>query len=183
MSDVRLVFEPGWQHLAETFEPLPGLPVPPGDYRSLQTGLQVATDQSARLSGSLQASAGGFYDGRRRRLELVARWAPTARAVLSARYERNDLEEIGLAEASRTTELFVYEAQLAAGPRLRLTVSHQRDTVSGRAIWNGRLAWEYRPLSYFYVVYNENGPLPSVASPSTPRGQQLIVKASFLTAL
>ncbi len=49
-----------------------------------------------------------------------------------------------------------------------------------RGTLNARFSWEFSPLSFLYVVYNDRQP---ILGGLTPRARQLIVKLSWLRQL
>jgi hypothetical protein len=128
---------------------------------------------------------GGFYDGTSQMLFVSAVATPTPRASLSLSYTLNALHDIGLDHSDSTTHLLAPTLRLALDPTLQLSLFYQRNTAAQLSTWNARLSWEFRPLSYVYVVYNERAPLltPSglfsrdTAAPATDR--QLIFKITF----
>lgn len=52
--------------------------------------------------------------------------------------------------------LYRINARFALNPRLQFSALYQWDSLTDRSGWNLRMSWEYRPLSYFYLVYNKN---------------------------
>ena len=94
------------------------------------------------------------------RCSRSARWPrPTPRASLTLSYTLNALHDMGVARTDVTTHLLAPTLRLAFDPNLQLTLFYQRNTAAQLSTWNARLSWEFRPLSYVYVVYNERAPL------------------------
>jgi hypothetical protein len=81
-----------------------------------------------------------------------------------------------------TTHLFYPEARFALNPRVQLVGLWQYSSVSDLASWNARVAWEFRPLSYLYLVYNDRG-YRGPDSAALPTERQLILKLSYLSQL
>jgi len=54
-----------------------------------------------------------------------------------------------------TTRLVAPELRLAHSPRLQLTTFYQYNDAARQGTVNARLSWEYRPLSFLYVVLND----------------------------
>jgi hypothetical protein len=50
---------------------------------------------------------------------------------------------------------------------------------------SGRLSWEYRPLSYFTIVYNDRAAVDGrgVATPAPLASKQLLAKLTWLLQL
>ena len=57
---------------------------------------------------------------------------------------------------------------------------YQHNTVQQRGSLNARFSWEFAPLSFLYVVYNDGQP---VLDGTVPRNRSLIVKLSWLRQL
>lgn len=78
--------------------------------------------------------------------------------------------------------LLMSEARIALNTRVHLSVLHQWNSARETDAWNARFAWEFRPLSYLNLVWNER----RVPDPSSPPGappmedRQFIAKASWL---
>jgi hypothetical protein len=53
--------------------------------------------------------------------------------------------------------LYGLEGRFAFNPRLQLIAFYQRNTEGAADNYNIRLAWEYQPLSFVYLVFNKNG--------------------------
>ena len=69
-------------------------------------------------------------------------------------------------------------------PRMNLTAFYQHNTDLARGTLNVRYAWEFAPLSYLFVVFNDGANLVSPPSPfALPPRQQLVVKLSWLAQL
>ncbi len=68
-------------------------------------------------------------------------------------------------------------------PRPQLTSTCQYNSARGRRSLNARFSWEYRPLSYLYVVLND----ATAAGPNemrfTTTGREILVKLVFLGRL
>ncbi len=59
---------------------------------------------------------------------------------------------------------------------------YQRNTSVKRNVWNVRFSWEYRPLSYIYLVFNRNA-LDNERAPDRFSQQQYIGKITYLLQL
>jgi hypothetical protein len=177
-------FVPTWQHLDSPFEPLPGVRVEPGDYQYNRWIAYTSTDTSRRLVLRADFETGGFYDGSSQVLLLSMVASPTPRASLTMNYTLNALHDIGVARTDTTTHLIAPTLRLAFDPNLQLTIFYQRNTAGRLSTWNARLSWEFRPLSYVYVVYNERTPLTTSGlfvpgASAVPADRQLIFKVTF----
>ncbi len=176
-AQIGLFVEPNWQRLDEPFLPA-GIEIAPGDYDYTRYRIELSSDQSASLSGELNVETGDYFDGELTTYTLSARYAPLPHVELSADYEINEIQSLGILQEDETTRLLGMSLRLALNPRLQFSAFYQQNSVDDRSNWNVRLAWEYRPLSYLYLVYNRNeidGMLP-------PQGlsEQLIAKFTYL---
>jgi hypothetical protein len=154
-ASFKYTFEPQWQEL-EAEERFVGIGVAPGSYDYWRHYLAWSSDLSAKLAGSASYSFGGYFDGHLGTWQLMGRYAPSPRLAFSADYIFNHIRELGPAAEALQTHLLGANARLAVNPRLQFIGFYQYNTAAQRAVWNLRLAWEYRPLSFFYVVFNSN---------------------------
>lgn len=159
---------------------LPGVTVAPGSYAASRAGIEFATDQSARFAASTFVSGGGLFDGRQDQATLAARWSPSPYLSVGASYEINWLTSLGAADTSLVTHLAGPELRFFLNPRVQWSAFYQHNSVLQRATLNARFSWEFAPLSYLYVVYNDR---QAVLDGTTPRAQGLIVKLSWLRQL
>ncbi len=147
--------EPNWQRLDSMFSPA-GIDIGPGNYSYVRYGARAKSDQSAKLAAEASVETGDYFDGRLTHYMLSARLTPSPHIALSADLDISRLRDLGIAAENTTTRLYGLNARLALNPRLQLNGSYQQSNDSERRVLNVRLAWEYRPLSYLYLVYNKN---------------------------
>ena len=159
---------------------LPGVTIDAGTHDAWRAGVDLMTDQSAKVAAMVSASTGGFFDGRQEQLALSGRWSPSPYLSLRANYEVNFLGSLGPADTSLVTYLAGPELRLFLNPRLQWSAFYQYNSVIERGTLNSRLSWEFAPLSYLYVVYNDRQP---ILGGLTPRARSLIVKLSWLHQL
>jgi len=177
-AQIGAFVEPNWQRLEEPFFPV-GIEIAPGDYDYTRYRLQVESDQSASLGGGIEVESGDYFDGRLTTYSASARYAPSPHIEISADFELNQIRELGVARQDEDTELLGLNLRLALNPRVQFSTFYQRNTANDSSNWNARLAWEYRPLSYLYVVYNRN---ESASFDQSFRdvGEQIIAKFTYL---
>ncbi len=128
---------------------------------------------------------GGYFDGRLQTWRTLVQATPDPRVAINASYTLNRLSEVGLDRRSVTTHLLGVESRLAASPRLQLVSFAQWNTVARQLAVNARLAWEYQPLSYFTVIYNDRSAIDGrgVLIPAPAGSRQLLVKLTWLLQL
>jgi hypothetical protein len=183
-SELTIWTSPTWQRLEQPFRPIPGLELEAGAYDYLESGITYKPDLSKPYWAYVTLAAGGFYDGRRERVVYRASPLPGPRLALTFDYIGERFRGIGNAGDDVVTHLAGVELRAALNPRLQLVSAYQQNSAFGTRSWNTRLAWEYRPLSYVYLVFNDGQPVAGgAAGAAAPRQQQLIVKASWIAQL
>lgn len=146
---------PSWQNIDFTFAPL-DIIVPQGRYFYVRNFIQYNTDRSRKLSGSVSANFGRFYDGRLTTFYTDVRFAPSPHTALTLDYELNRAGSLGANNMDKDVHLYSGGLRLAAGPKLQGTVFYQYNSLNKTGRWNARLSWEYRPLSFLYLVINDS---------------------------
>ncbi len=174
---VGVSLRPEWQEFGAAFQPIPGLRVPADDYRFTRWAFSASHDPSADLTGSVSHTIGPFYDGSLDRTEISTKAALSPRVVAFVSWEWNRFTGVGGSDA--TTHLLLPELRLALNPRFEVSGIWQYNTAVEASSLNLRLSWEFRPLSFVYVVYNDNASLDRAWDP-LPARRQLIVKATWL---
>lgn len=158
----------------------PSVEIAPGSYDYVRAGVTARSDQSAAVAATLTASTGAFFDGSLSRAEVTTRWSPSPYVSLRASYEVNRLRSLGTRDSSFTTHLAGPELRVFLNPRIQWSAFYQYNTAIERASLNARFSWEFLPLSYLYVVYNDR---QAVQGGTSPMARSLIVKLSWLGQL
>lgn len=127
------------------------------------------------ISGSF--NFGEFYDGQRNTYELSGRFAPIPHVALTFDFEHNDIKNIGEERQNLSTNLYSIGSRLALNPRVQLSTFYQYNSFDKQGRWNIRASWEYMPLSFIYLVFNDTSTDNEF---STIREQQFISKISFV---
>ncbi|MDR7131239.1 hypothetical protein J2X69_003600 [Algoriphagus sp. 4150] len=165
---------PSWQNFEFSF-PILDQPVQAGRYQNIRHQFQYRTDQSRKLSANAIVRLGDYYNGDLNSFSLTGRFAPIPHASLEVNYEYNDFEKFGSELADFSTSLYSVGVRLAANPRLQLSGFYQYNNFDSQGRINLRGSWEFAPLSFLYVVFNE-----SRVQETTLRNQSTISKVSFL---
>lgn len=118
-------------------------------------------------------TTGGYYNGKITSLTGSVRYAPSPHIALNVGYEANYLRKVGITKEDLNTQLITPNIRMALNPRLQMNVFYQYNTANERSRWNARFSWEYKPLSYIYLVWNEN-------KTTNFREDQTIGKISYL---
>jgi len=153
-SFLQYAIFPTWQNINFDFAPL-GIPIAQDNYYYTRQRIDFNTDQSAKLSGSGSINWGPFYNGRRTSLNAGMRYAPFVYAAITVDYEYNDLQDLGIDQADLITHLVSVGTRFALNPRVQLSTFYQYNSVDKQGRWNLRFSWEYQPLSFLYVVFND----------------------------
>ncbi|WP_052733008.1 carbohydrate binding family 9 domain-containing protein [Hymenobacter terrenus] len=173
-GSVYVKLEHNRQNLPVDFDPV-GILIAKGSYRYNRIEARFATDPSSKLYFRATGSSGGYYNGTLRRADGSLRYSASAHAALSLDGEYNALRGVGIEKANQEAWLLGPELRLALNPRAQLTAFYQYSSAARLARWNVRASWEFQPLSYVYLVFNElaNNQLDS-------RQQQTIGKVSYI---
>ena len=153
-SFLEISFFPTWQNIDFNFAPL-GINVAKGKYFYTRSFVQYNTDRSRKLSGEVSANFGKFYDGSLFTFITGLRFAPTPHAALTLDYELNQARSLGENNEDKDVHLYSGGLRLALNPQLQATVFYQHNSLDNTGRWNARLSWEYRPLSFVYLVFND----------------------------
>ncbi len=175
-SFLQYAIFPTWQNINFDFAPL-GIPIPQGQYYYTRQQVNFYTDRSAKVSLSGSINWGGFYNGQRSTLEGGIRVAPIPHASFTLDYERNQLNNLGVNKENLSTHLTTIGSRFALNPRIQLSAFYQYNTFDDRGRWNVRASWEYRPLSFIYLVFNDTK-IDALEKPY--QEQQFIGKVTFL---
>ena len=158
-AEIRLSMEPNWQTLGSEdivfFRPL-GVGLEADEYSYIRYNAELQSDLSRRYSGIVEVTTGPYFDGLLTTLNVSARLAPSPHVALSLDYELNMATDLGIENESVDSHLFGPELRLALNPRLQLNAFYQYNTLAERARWNVRMSYEFSPLSYVFLVFNDN---------------------------
>lgn len=153
-SFVEASFTPTWQNINFDFAPL-GLQIDEGSYNYTRYTLRYNSDQSKKLSGSIRYDFGDFYNGTRNTTIAGLRYAPLPHISFTADYEHNNINGLGILQEDLDTDLYTGSLRLALNPRVQLSTFYQYNSFDEQGRWNVRFSWEYMPLSFIYLVFND----------------------------
>ena len=175
-SFVEASFTPTWQNINFDFAPL-GLEIEQGNYSYTRYLLRYNTDRSKKLSGSVQYDFGKFYNGTRNTTVAGLRYAPLPNIAITGDYEHNNINGVGILEEDLDTDLYSASLRLALNPKVQLSSFYQYNSFDKQGRWNIRFSWEYMPLSFIYLVFNDTQ--TDLFDP-VQRTTQFISKITFL---
>ncbi|WP_461041539.1 DUF5916 domain-containing protein [Spirosoma harenae] len=159
------------------YRPL-GLRIASGKYTYTRFQMMFSTDPSKKVSLQLSGETGRYYDGRLTYGRSSMILAPIPHMSFTVSGELNDFKNVG--NYSGTIGLYSVESRMAANPRLQLISFFQRNTYTDRNVWNIRLSWEFQPLSFLYIIYNNGTYAGSVRATDRQQEQHIIGKLSYL---
>ncbi|MFD3275976.1 DUF5916 domain-containing protein [Aquirufa echingensis] len=174
---IGIYAEVAQQHLEENFTPV-GITILPGNYSYVRKGILLASDPSAKYSGSAEYGWGGYYNGSLQSLDSKVRIAPIPHINLGLSWNWSKFEQMGVARETKEVNLLMLETRLAINPRVQLIGFYQKNTTDDLNALNLRFAWEYQPLSYVYLVFNQLN--YTGADLSKQHEQTFLTKLSFL---
>jgi hypothetical protein len=172
-----------YQRLDAPLSPVRGVTIQPGTYSYWRYNFYAYSDQSAKLAAGANLLTGGFYDRTLDEGTFSLRLAPSPYLTASVQYSLNRIRENG---PTVVTHLVSPEVRIALNPRVQFSTFAQYNSDARRSTWNGRFSWEFQPLSYLYVVYNERAPFRSLREHATSplaRERGLIVKLTWMRQL
>ncbi|MCU0443834.1 MAG: carbohydrate binding family 9 domain-containing protein [Microscillaceae bacterium] len=164
---------PTWQNINFDFRPL-GIEIAQQNYYYFTQAVSLRSDASRKLSGSFRLDWGGYYNGKLTKLTLGSRFAPIPNIAFKMDYELNQFRRVGILNQNSDVHLFTGEVRLAYNPRILFSAFYQYNSFDNRGRWNLRASWQFTPLSFIYLVFNENQFLST-----DNRNQSLISKVSF----
>lgn len=163
-----------WQNINFSFSLL-GIPLEQRQYYYDRHQVEYKTDQSKKLSIAAKYEWGNYYNGKLETLTLTGRIAPVPQVALSCTYEHNNFHKLGINRQELKTDLVTTSLRMALNPRIQASVFYQYNSFDKRGRWNVRGSWELAPLSFLYLVFNDNS-----FKDSPVRNQSVISKLTYL---
>jgi hypothetical protein len=148
-------FVTNWQNLIESFSPL-SIEIAEGSYAYTNHSLSFETDNSRKLFFSAEYNSGGYFNGTLQSVSASTRFAPDPHVALTLSYRHNEIRNLGISSSNATTDLATAEIRLALNPEVQWISFYQYNTAINRNTLNTRLQWEYKPLSFIFLVLNDN---------------------------
>lgn len=171
---IEYALYPYWQNFDFSFNIL-GKTIAPGKYNTFRQMVRYGTDASKKISFTGRYEFGGYYNGKLSTLSVSGRLSPSPHIAFTASYNHNRFKDFGIANDDFETDLYTAGLRLAYNPRIQLSTFYQYNSYDKQGRWNIRGSWEFAPLSFLYVVFNENN-----FSESPVRNQSFISKLTYL---
>jgi hypothetical protein len=167
------------QNLLEPFSPL-RVKIDTGRYNYNRHTFFWSSDGSKKLSFNWNGEYGKYFNGKLNTTTFKINFSPVPHIALNATANRNHFIGVGREKTTKTVDLVAIEGRLALNPRFQLIGFYQKDLSQNANNFNFRLAWEYQPLSFLYLVFN-NRQFDSALRPETrAREDHAIAKISYL---
>ena len=112
------------------------------------------SDPSANFYYSFLFSTGSYFDGSLNKLSSQITYRPITNISISFNYEPNWFDHAGTLKSNKKIEIISSELNLALNRFISLSGFYQYNSEEKSSLTNFRFAWEYSPLSYFYILYN-----------------------------
>ncbi len=164
-----------YQNLLTDFRPL-GILISSGEYIYNRFSLSAGSDPSRKVSHAVQYDFGNYYNGQLRSLDASIAVIPLPHISVKASVNQNWFSNVGSEAGNEEVTLYTIQGRLALNPRVQLVGLYQRNSNNLES-YNIRFAWEFKPLSYFYLVMNSR---ESMISDTRSLEQQGIFKMSYL---
>jgi hypothetical protein len=165
---------PTWQNINFDFVIL-GIPIAQAEYYYARHRLTYRTDQSKKIGVSGSYEFGQYYNGTLATTTVGARIAPIPNVALTFSYEYNDFGSVGSELRNQYTSLLTGGLRLAWNADIQASVFYQYNSYNDQGRWNVRGSWQFAPLSFLYLVFNETN-----FTNSLERNQSSICKVSYL---
>ena len=150
-----------------------GIELLPGDYDYSDYSARFSTDATEIVSGSASLTWGEFWDGTRTSFNGAIAIKPNEHLNIGLSYSRNQL---ALENGSATTGLVGSRIVYGFTSRIFLNALLQYNSTTREVSSNIRFKYNYRPLSDFFIVYNDRRDTSS----NLPIERSLIVKFTRL---
>lgn len=149
--------KPSYQNLTADFTPL-GINIGPGVYHFTRNRFYYGSDASKKISYTASFETGPYYNGKLNIYSASLRVNPIVNVSTTASLTLDDVKNLGTANVTRTVSLLTINNQFALNPKLLLAGLLQFNNQDHSFGTNVRLSWEYKPLSYLYILYNNVQP-------------------------
>ncbi len=168
---MEYAFEPRVEAIARPFNIFPGVTIPAGRYDWTQHLLLFESDHSKVLSGSIRYNFGGFWSGSQRNAQVSLLYRPTFRLVFDLGLQVSDIS-LKVPVANFTTTLVNFRSGYSFTANMFLDTLLQYRTDVKQFSANVRFNLIHRPLSDFFIVYNESQFTDGIQA----AGRSLVVK-------
>ena len=152
---MEYAFEPRVEAIKKPFTVSPGVTIPVGRYDWYQHVLLFEGDHSKALSGSIRYSFGGFWSGNQKNTQISVLYRPNYRLVFDLGLQITNISlQQPIAEFTTTLANLRVGYSFSTNMFLDTLLQYRNDLNQFSA--NVRFNLIHRPLSDFFIVYNES---------------------------
>lgn len=151
-GEVGIELSDEFDRLDAPFTIYPGQVIKPGSYAWRDATAHYSTGDGRPLSATVNATAGGFYDGTRRSATTSLVWRVRYNLSLEGAAQRNDVRRDA---GSFTADVASLRVRYAWSTSLFGSAYTQYNSQTRAFVTNARINLRYRPLSDVYLVYTE----------------------------
>lgn len=173
-------FLPSWQSLKTGFQPVSHISISEGTYHYTRLGFNISTNPSAPYSVLIDYNRGGFYEGRLNSYSVTTRAVPIPHIAFAVSSTYNEFFNFESRSKVKKNYLIIPEVRLSVTPKIQLFSFYQYNTESNLGGLNLRFSWEYKPLSFVYLVFNNVKTIRNRASANPVNDQTGIIKVSYI---
>ena len=171
-TQIEFVVEPRFERIDSPFRLRSDKPaIPAGSYEWNQYQVVIETDHSRRLSGSARLTGGGFWSGTQKTAQLSTVYRPSYRLFFDMGLQVSAIT-LNVPRTEFVTTLINARAGYSFSTRMFLDSLVQYRTDQRQLSANVRLNLIHRPLSDFFVVYNEQ----QLTDGSVTAGRGIVLK-------
>jgi hypothetical protein len=164
--------------LSSAFSPVRRANFEAGPYSYETMGASFFSQASRKVAVGGEVSGGTYFAASAFSANARTSIQPIPHVLLSGVYTYNRFWGKGITGEAAQTHLLLLETRLALSPKLQLIGSYQRDTDGNAAILNARLAWEFLPLSFVYVVVTDTR--SAFREPEAPQSEfRVVAKVTY----
>jgi len=141
--------------LKYAFDPLRnGQFILPDDYQNNSVRIGFNSDYTRAFYGSVNAQWGSFFEGTRRRFgtKVGYRFLPVLSLELNYEYNTFRFDDVG----EQTLQLVGLKKEVFFSNKLNWTTYMQYNEQIDNINFNSRIQWEYKPLSFLFLVFSDN---------------------------
>ncbi|HET9431546.1 MAG TPA: hypothetical protein VFO70_10245, partial [Chitinophagaceae bacterium] len=113
----------------------------------------------------------------------TARFVPIPNIAAALSYTYNRFTDFDTPKDIVTTHLLVPELRFSFNPKIQLSGFYQYNTVTNLGGLNMRFSWEYQPLSFIYLVFNNVRTIDDRLTTERVNDQTGILKLSYIRQL
>lgn len=134
-----------------------GVKLPNGDFNYDRFSIFMNSDASRKISFTFSGEIGKYYNGSLNTYGVSLNAAPIPHVSLEAKLTENYYRDLGINKETGNSQLYSISGRFAYNPRLQLIGFYQKSSINDLDVWNIRFSWEYKPLSFIYLVFNNRG--------------------------